>query len=168
MMETSQKPKVQIRYLPPQSSPPVTAQIRYIRPQSSPREPVPTSTNCRCSFQHNDLEPTTIVYRKNKKPTYRKTNDSEKMVVDFKPQMMVDWQAQGHFNVETTTSERSVAYLYNYLFKGVTIVVPHTEFATLTTNNQWREQLGKLRGLPNDGGSQKQSKDFAQVNLLLN
>jgi hypothetical protein len=51
------------------------------------------------------------------KPIYRRPNATDLMVVSYKASMMLDWQ--GHLNVESATSERSVAYLYNYLFKGV-------------------------------------------------
>jgi len=52
------------------------------------------------------------------KPIYRRPNDTDLLIVGYKSSMMLDWQ--GHLNVESATNERSVAYLYNYLFKGVT------------------------------------------------
>lgn len=73
-------------------------------------------SRCKRGYEDFTISTQTTWSPKNK-PIYKRPTESDLMVVAYKASMMLDWQ--GHLNVESATSERSVAYLYNYLFKGI-------------------------------------------------
>ena len=72
---------------------------------------------CKRGFDRFIVQEKTTFKEKNKRPIYARPTRRDLRTVAYKASMMLDWN--GHMNVESATNERSVAYLYNYLFKGI-------------------------------------------------
>jgi hypothetical protein len=51
------------------------------------------------------------------RPVYRRPLTRDLRVVGYNMAMMLDWR--GHLNVESASNEKSILYLYDYLFKGL-------------------------------------------------
>ena len=71
---------------------------------------------CKRGYDTTQVHPTTTFSEKNKPIYGRPTADALK-VVPYKATMMLDWC--GHLNVESANNEKSVVYLYDYLYKGI-------------------------------------------------
>lgn len=50
-------------------------------------------------------------------PVYKRPTQNDILVVGHNMQMLLDWR--GHMNVESASNQKSVLYLYDYLFKGL-------------------------------------------------
>jgi hypothetical protein len=54
-------------------------------------------------------------------PVYHKPTENDLKVVPHNKEMLMDWD--GHINVEYCGKTYAVMYLYNYLFKGMIVII---------------------------------------------
>ena len=73
-------------------------------------------TKCKKGFEDFIVQAISSFSNRNK-PLYARKTVEDLKVVSINPAMLYDWQA--HMNVESATNEMCVAYLYDYLFKGL-------------------------------------------------